>query len=91
MSTPSKRNPEKLHRHKCFNCKQSPEYYFDDTQGENCSSCTDNELCDDCSVDLKYPHVVVHENTHCPFGYETHQVSKSEAVADWKSNNEKKR
>lgn len=85
---PRKDKPEVLSQLKCFNCKESPVYFMDDTMGVDCSDCKlqpGDNMCEGCEEDAMYPHVVVHTNSCCPFGAEVHHVSKKSAIEGWKN------
>ncbi len=89
---PTKDNPSTLHSLKCFNCKTSPKYYYDDTWGVDCSpGCSKETPCEGCKLDGEHPHVVVHEATGCPFGYEMHDKTKNLAIKGWKEANNPQR
>ncbi len=85
---PKKENPITLHRLKCFNCKESPKYFYDTTWGENCSSeCSKESPCEECLLDRDHPHVVVHDPISCPYGFESHDTTKKLAIEGWKQAN----
>lgn len=87
MPQPTQSNPSTL-SHQCYNCREKVQYFVDDSQGVNCSACTPDQMCEECQLDAKYPHVVAHNNSFC--GGEYRGKTKSEAVESFKESNKPK-
>ena len=79
----------KLNTDKCFNCGEAPVYHKDTSMGVNCSDCKPGQMCDNCTEDAEFPHVVSHQATGCPFGFIARHTSKSRAVKLWRDEQSK--